>query len=77
MTNQSYKSQKQSSAFLMTARCNLPDEGQNEQHHQQLVNHSSDNAEIAPCLTPFSRPDDSPPSVIALVPGLFFWKETS
>ena len=32
-----------------------PDEGQNEQQ-QQPVNHSSDNAEIACCLTPFSHP---------------------
>ena len=72
MTNQSYKSLKQSSAFLMTARCNLPDEGQNEQHRQQLANHSSDNTETACCLTPFSHAGDSPLSVIALVPGLSF-----
>ena len=33
-----------------------PDEGQNEQQQQQPANHSSDNEEIARCLTPFSHP---------------------
>ena len=33
-----------------------PDEGQNEQQQRQLVNRSSDNAETARCLTPFSHP---------------------
>ena len=32
------------------------DEGQNDQQQQQQpANHSSDNAEILPCLTPFSH----------------------
>ena len=33
-----------------------PDEDQIEQQQQQSVNHSSDNAEIARCLTPLSHP---------------------
>ena len=33
-----------------------PDEGQNEQQQQQPANRSSDNAEIARCLTHFSHP---------------------
>ena len=33
------------------------DEDQNEQQQQQLENHSSGNADIEHCLTPFSHPD--------------------
>ena len=33
-----------------------PDKEQDEQQQQQPANHSSDNAEIARCLTPFSHP---------------------
>ena len=33
-----------------------PEEDQNKQQQQQPANHSSDNAEIARCLTPFSHP---------------------
>ena len=33
-----------------------PDEGQNEQQQQQPVNRSSENAEIARCITPISHP---------------------
>ena len=33
-----------------------PDECQNEQQQQQPANHSSDNAETAGCVTPFSHP---------------------
>ena len=33
-----------------------PDEGQNEQQQWQPANQSSDNAEIARCLTPLSHP---------------------
>ena len=32
-----------------------PEEDQNKQQQQQPVDHSSDNAEIARCLTPFSH----------------------
>ena len=38
-----------------------PDEDQSEQQQQQLANHSSDNAEIAHCLNPFSHPDPGQP----------------
>ena len=40
----------------MAARWRLPEEDENEQQQQQPANHSSDNAEIARCLTPFSHP---------------------
>ena len=49
MTNQR---QKQSSALPMAARMAS---GQNEQQQQQAANHSSDDAEIARCFTPFSH----------------------
>ena len=59
MTNQSYKRQKQSSALYMPCLLRRdggqPEEGQNEQQQQQPANHSSDNAELARCLTPSSR----------------------
>ena len=50
MTNQSCKRQKRSSALH-----GQPEEDQNEQQQQKPANHSSDNAEIAHCLTPFSH----------------------
>ena len=36
-----------------------PDEDQNEQQQEQSANQSSDNAEIAHCLIPFSHPDET------------------
>ena len=57
MANQSCKRQKQSSALPMAARWRPARRGQNEQQQQQPANHSSDNAEIAYCLTPFSHHD--------------------
>ena len=60
MTNRSCKREKQSSALPLAARWRRdggqPDKDQNEQQQQQSTNHSSDNAEIARCLTPFSHP---------------------
>ena len=53
MTNQSYKRHKQS---LWRRDGGQPDEDQNELQQQQPANHSSDNAEIARCLTTFSYP---------------------
>ena len=48
MTNRSFKRKKRDGC--------QPDEDQNEQQQQQSANHSSDNAEIACCLTPFFHP---------------------
>ena len=44
------------SALPMAARWRSQIEDQNEQQQQQPANHSSDNAEIARCLTPLSHP---------------------
>ena len=56
MKNQSCKRQNQSAALPMAARWpSQPDGDQNEQQQQQPANHSSSNAEIARCLTPFSH----------------------
>ena len=42
--------------FLWRRDGGQPEEDQNEQQQQQPANHSSDNAEIARCLTLFSYP---------------------
>ena len=59
MISRSCKREKQSSALPMAARWRpdggQPDEGQNELQQQQSANCSSDKAEIARCLTPFSH----------------------
>ena len=52
MTNQSCKRQKQS---LWRRDGGQLEDDQNEQQQQQTVNYSSDNAEVARCLTHFSH----------------------
>ena len=48
--------------------------GWNEQQQQQTANHSSDNAEITRCLTPFSYPGTDPldADVKSVLTGLAF-----
>ena len=55
MTNQSYKRQNSHQLSLWRRDDGQSDEDQNGQQQQQPANHSSDNAEIARCLTPFSH----------------------
>ena len=55
-TNKSYKRQNKHQLSLWWRDGGQQDEDQNEQQQQQSMNHSSDNAEIARCLTPFSHP---------------------
>ena len=55
MTYQSCKRQSSRQLSLWRRDGVQPDSDQNEQQQQQPGNHSSDNAEIARCLTPFSH----------------------
>ena len=56
MANQSYKRQNSHQLSLWRRMAASQIEDQNEQQQQQPANHSSDNAEIARCLTLFSHP---------------------
>ena len=59
MTNQRYKRQNSHQLSLWRRDGGQSDEDQNEQQQQQPASHSSDNAEIARCLTPFSQPEQT------------------
>ena len=55
------KPKLQTTETVVSSPCTgQPDEWSDEQQQQQPENNSSDNAETAPCLIPFSHPELRP-----------------